>query len=532
MDSGHDASETVLPAFTPLSDDDARQIRRRIQRHGGIVCNHIGDAQVIIVDEKMVNLYQFFYRFSHFVHAQSPAFISECITNGQYSHKQPKRKAMGGRPGERNGRREFTARDDRFLVKYIATRIPVKEAGGRGGNGLYQELEMHWRMFPRGPWALGQNHTWQSWRERYVKNQPRFDDMIDDYVARRNLPDNGKALYCLDRRLAVNRLVKQAAVMEGEESEEEVRHNDPPRRQKRLARTSVDSSDRDMHAAKRARPVRGDVSDENNFELNVEPQEPLEDQNRAGPSGTQRSPTPSSPASRGQRSARPIGQYSVTVINSRPRPQPTMITQNSLPASSQITLVNPTQHSPRGPSTAQQQHARSKEPTNTSEPEPRQPQLRPQYQATPHRAMPNTSQATPRRPLVILSRLQDILRQRANARLSSAQPQELRRSGSGPPGNVSPAPEVNEGEAEGIVRGDEDLPDNAEEEEIIPETPQDDSEEELDQSEQLQGWEILSESSDGDSAEVDQLMSPTKGPLGGEVSESDLRAFRSVMSRK
>ena len=56
---------------------------------------------------------------------------------------------------------------------------------------------------------MGRNHTWHSWRERYKKNPERFDEMIDEIVARGNRPPDAKVIYPMDRRLSTRHLVAQ-----------------------------------------------------------------------------------------------------------------------------------------------------------------------------------------------------------------------------------------------------------------------------------------------------------------------------------
>ncbi|KAL7282870.1 hypothetical protein ACG7TL_002283 [Trametes sanguinea] len=73
-------------------------------------------------------------------------------------------------------RNPFTADDDRLLAMYIAKYNPQLE--GRSGNLLYQRLVAN----ADNRWPFSKRHTWQSWRERYIRNKPKFDKMIRKYI--------------------------------------------------------------------------------------------------------------------------------------------------------------------------------------------------------------------------------------------------------------------------------------------------------------------------------------------------------------
>lgn len=45
-------------------------------------------------------------------------------------------------------RQEYTHDDDMHLAAYIASRIPLKEEGGRTGNVIYKELCEEVRLIP------------------------------------------------------------------------------------------------------------------------------------------------------------------------------------------------------------------------------------------------------------------------------------------------------------------------------------------------------------------------------------------------
>ncbi|KAI9069447.1 hypothetical protein FKP32DRAFT_1586837 [Trametes sanguinea] len=73
-------------------------------------------------------------------------------------------------------RTPFTKEHDDLLAKYIAKYNP--EMKGRSGRNLYQRLVENRDNL----WPFSKHHTWQSWRERYVRDQPRFDKMIRKYI--------------------------------------------------------------------------------------------------------------------------------------------------------------------------------------------------------------------------------------------------------------------------------------------------------------------------------------------------------------
>ncbi|KAI0344942.1 hypothetical protein BDW22DRAFT_980452 [Trametopsis cervina] len=77
------------------------------------------------------------------------------------------------------GRTEFTPKEDSFLVQYIAKYC--SETRGRSGNSLYQTLVAN-ENNQRWPWAA--THSWNAWRERYVKNKDDFDRRIRKHQAK------------------------------------------------------------------------------------------------------------------------------------------------------------------------------------------------------------------------------------------------------------------------------------------------------------------------------------------------------------
>ncbi|KAF8067650.1 hypothetical protein FPV67DRAFT_1144408 [Lyophyllum atratum] len=69
----------------------------------------------------------------------------------------------------------YTRDEDTLLVKYIAKYNPTGK--GRAGNTLYRKLCDD----ADNKWKWSRNHSWQSWRDRYYKNQEQFDEKIKAY---------------------------------------------------------------------------------------------------------------------------------------------------------------------------------------------------------------------------------------------------------------------------------------------------------------------------------------------------------------
>ncbi|KAF8173293.1 hypothetical protein BJ912DRAFT_1065343 [Pholiota molesta] len=74
-----------------------------------------------------------------------------------------------------SGRRMFTQEEDEYLIKYIAKYNP--QIAGRQGKRLYMTLVEN-----PAKWRWARAHPWQSWRERYRRNQVEFDQKIKRYM--------------------------------------------------------------------------------------------------------------------------------------------------------------------------------------------------------------------------------------------------------------------------------------------------------------------------------------------------------------
>ncbi|OBZ75816.1 hypothetical protein A0H81_04951 [Grifola frondosa] len=83
------------------------------------------------------------------------------------------------------GRVPFSNKDDHFLAMYIAKYNP--DTKGRNGNGIYKRLVEN----AEGKWPWARHHPWQSWRERYIKENLFIDKLVRKYIRENggDLPD-------------------------------------------------------------------------------------------------------------------------------------------------------------------------------------------------------------------------------------------------------------------------------------------------------------------------------------------------------
>ncbi|KAG6811828.1 hypothetical protein H0H92_005625 [Tricholoma furcatifolium] len=82
-------------------------------------------------------------------------------------------------------RNPFTRREREHLVKYIALNNP--EPKGRSGHALYIALCDNHRKYP---WS--RTHTWQSWRDHYVKRHAEYDKLINQFLQQQRLKSEGE----------------------------------------------------------------------------------------------------------------------------------------------------------------------------------------------------------------------------------------------------------------------------------------------------------------------------------------------------
>ncbi|KDR82119.1 hypothetical protein GALMADRAFT_276707 [Galerina marginata CBS 339.88] len=122
-------------------------------------------------------------------------------------------------PG-RMGRSGFTESEDTHLVEYIAKYNP--EQPGRLGNKLYMILEEN----SGNKWPWSKHHSWQSWRERYKKNQDYFDHRIRRH--KRLIAQGSKDLMTKKGKQVENESTSNREVA-GSVKENEPHAEDPPK---------------------------------------------------------------------------------------------------------------------------------------------------------------------------------------------------------------------------------------------------------------------------------------------------------------
>ncbi|KAG9050798.1 hypothetical protein FS837_002354 [Tulasnella sp. UAMH 9824] len=161
-----------------------RALKKTLTLYGGQVVELAREAKVVIGDPTEANFRQLEkYRDPPRTYLEPLSWVKGCLDARKYSHnivvlppalpKQPGRK-----PG--TGRAEYTPEEDKLLIEYIATKCPT--LGGRSGNKIYRDLCERPDLYE---WSTA--HTWQSWRNRYYKDMPRFNAAIARYLEARHL---------------------------------------------------------------------------------------------------------------------------------------------------------------------------------------------------------------------------------------------------------------------------------------------------------------------------------------------------------
>ncbi|KAL4886993.1 TRF2-interacting telomeric protein/Rap1 C terminal domain-containing protein [Aspergillus karnatakaensis] len=135
------------------------RFRELVQQNGGTVKLLDKDADVHLVDHKRKDLPP------NVSNAYSYQFIEKSLRNGRLedlaTHRvdPPTARPIGAThiPAKRS-RQAYTVSDDQYLWDYMQ---PYEHDSGASirGNKIYQELG-----------AKNPRHTWQSWRDRYLKN--------------------------------------------------------------------------------------------------------------------------------------------------------------------------------------------------------------------------------------------------------------------------------------------------------------------------------------------------------------------------
>ncbi|KIO25569.1 hypothetical protein M407DRAFT_25049 [Tulasnella calospora MUT 4182] len=188
--------DNVLPIFEdeekpvkvylglPPGASRTRALRKTITLYGGQVVDRTREAKVVIGDPTQATFRQLEkYRDPPRTYLEPLSWVKECLDTRKYSHSivvlQPALPKQPGRPVG-TGRTEYTPEEDKLLIQYIASKCPT--LGGRSGNKIYKELCERPDLYR---WST--THTWQSWRNRYYKDMPRFNAAIARYLEARHL---------------------------------------------------------------------------------------------------------------------------------------------------------------------------------------------------------------------------------------------------------------------------------------------------------------------------------------------------------
>ncbi|CEL05261.1 hypothetical protein ASPCAL06379 [Aspergillus calidoustus] len=144
------------------------RFKELIQQNGGFVRLQEKDADVLIVDHKKKNLPPNVYSYQ---------FIEKSIQNGvlqdleNYKAGPSSHRPVGATNIPTKGHRlAYTLEDDQILWDYMQP-FERNSTAGIQGNKLYQDLA-----------AKHPRHTYQSWRDRYIKRvrgRPRPGDMVE-----------------------------------------------------------------------------------------------------------------------------------------------------------------------------------------------------------------------------------------------------------------------------------------------------------------------------------------------------------------
>ncbi|KAI4294478.1 hypothetical protein K525DRAFT_290767 [Schizophyllum commune Loenen D] len=156
-------------------------ISERIRHSGGVPDSPPETARVILADPGDDSFKDLIRKYEGDPGKYIEAFfwVQKCVEMGAIYYSPTAYKNPGGRkPGDE--RTNFTEEDERHLCEWLAFKIPYKEAGGRTGNKIYQQLFDLAEHDPQYAWVT--RHTWQSWRERYKKHAHRLDRVIESIV--------------------------------------------------------------------------------------------------------------------------------------------------------------------------------------------------------------------------------------------------------------------------------------------------------------------------------------------------------------
>ncbi|KAH9890506.1 hypothetical protein C8Q73DRAFT_128619 [Cubamyces lactineus] len=366
-----------------LTQEERRDLEEQILDNGGALCQSEREADTIITNEIGLGPLSDKYVFEQTQYVEPPEFVRLCIASGRYAHNPVMMRPMSGRHTGRV-RRAFTKEDDINLCKFLARSRPYEAAEGRLGIKLYLALVAQ-AQYDDMDYKWAARHPADSWRERYKKHREEFDRTIARLVKENPPPADDKGVWPYDRRVnfrsAYARISRPEAIAEwmDDEPEElpgpvEEHEQPPPPPARRRARHTYTGPIRERSAPpveqgrgrvrsapypiKRGsdRPSDRSLEEMGEFAEGVI-QSWRDDDFRpgpedAGPSGTQRTPTP--PPSPPQRQERPQRRAAAPVADGpaavpkrrsgRNRPE--------IPASSQATLVGPVPTQLRGAANA------------------------------------------------------------------------------------------------------------------------------------------------------------------------------------
>ncbi|KAI0373155.1 hypothetical protein BV20DRAFT_1119221 [Pilatotrama ljubarskyi] len=206
-------------SYWALSQGQREELSALIEENGGHICRSARDADTIIVNSAGLDNLRKKYELERTKYVELPSFVRRCISKGRYMHDPVMKLPMGGVPPKRT-RTNFTAEDDRYLCKFLASYIPYPEAGGRLGRMTYITL-MEKAHDPDLDYEWAKRHTAESWRERYKKKQVIFDPIIAQMVKENPPPLDGKGVRPHDRRVNGSAPLRHIHLMEEEEDDED-----------------------------------------------------------------------------------------------------------------------------------------------------------------------------------------------------------------------------------------------------------------------------------------------------------------------
>ncbi|KAJ7672521.1 hypothetical protein DFH06DRAFT_94539 [Mycena polygramma] len=232
-----------------------RSLRTKIEVNGGIISTTDAGSNVIIVNPNDVSgdLQHAYKTRTNYelkgVHVEPISWVKNCEKNGKCVHRFIQ-KGMGGYTGYRE-RTESTEEDHDHLAYYLAVLIPEKSDGGRTGNNIYKRLMRNAELI-EGEYDWAKRHTWQSWRERYKKNQAWFDARITALAAK--IKPALHQRYHLNRNAPRRSSAKRNRYNEMDSAEEEEEEEEDELEDDEVVEV------RDTGATSRKRPISGSGS--------------------------------------------------------------------------------------------------------------------------------------------------------------------------------------------------------------------------------------------------------------------------------